>query len=131
MSQDFLRRKGVSTLIKIMSEFGSKEEQQSTLHHNERLEFLGDAIVELITTHHLFYLLPHMPEGVLASHRSKLVRNLNLGKAGGRLRINEFLLHLHGPDLSHEEGMNKAMANAFEALMAAIYLDSDIDQCDR
>lgn len=66
--------------MKIMAKFGSKEERQSTLHHNERLEFLGDAIVELLTSHHLFYMMPYAEEGVLASHRSKLVRNANLGK---------------------------------------------------
>lgn len=114
-----------------MAKFGSKEERQSTLHHNERLEFLGDAIVELLTSHHLFYMMPYAEEGVLASHRSKLVRNINLGQVGRRLQINKFLLHLHGPDLSQFDGMTKAMANAFEALMAAIYLDSDIDECDR
>ncbi|KAI6220040.1 Ribonuclease 3 [Aphelenchoides fujianensis] len=88
------RRKGINTLMKIMSCHGSKDERQSTLHHNERLEF------------------PRR-------------------RGGRKLRINEFLLYAHGVDLSVEEGMHKAMANAFEALMAAIYLDSNIDESDR
>ncbi|KAI6228849.1 Ribonuclease 3 [Aphelenchoides fujianensis] len=130
-SKEDSRRKGINTLMKIMSSHGSKDERQSTLHHNERLEFLGDAVVELVVSNHLFFMLPYAEEGVLASHRSRLVRNLNLGKAGRKLRINEFLLYAHGVDLSVEEGMHKAMANAFEALMAAIYLDSNIDESDR
>ncbi|KAI6211885.1 Ribonuclease 3 [Aphelenchoides besseyi] len=129
--QENNRRKGISTLMKIMSEHGMKSEQQSSLHHNERLEFLGDAIVELVVSNHLFFMMPYAEEGILALHRSKLVRNLNLARVGKKLGINKFLLHTHGVDLSNEDGMNRAMANAFEALMAAIYLDSEIDECDR
>jgi ribonuclease-3 len=79
--------------MRIMSKFGSKEERQSTLHHNERLEFLGDAIVELLTSHHLFFMMPYAEEGVLASHRSKLVRNANLGEFSTELFENTLIKH--------------------------------------
>lgn len=50
---------------------------------------------------------------------------------GQRLRMHKFLLRAHGPDLSKEEGMKKALANCFEALLASLYLDADLATSDR
>ncbi|CAD5220458.1 unnamed protein product [Bursaphelenchus okinawaensis] len=125
------KRKGIENLIETMALPGSNEEEESALGHNERLEFLGDAVVELVVTYHLFFLLPHVEEGVLAAMRSKFVRNLHLGAVGQRLNMHKFLLRAHGVEIMKEDGMKKDVANAFEALMAAVYLDSDVETCDR
>ena len=58
-------------LISIMSKFGKKRETESKVQHNERLEFLGDAVVEFITSVHLFYMFPDLEEGGLATYRYK------------------------------------------------------------
>ncbi|CAD5226926.1 unnamed protein product [Bursaphelenchus xylophilus] len=125
------KKKGIENLMETMAMPGCKQEEESALGHNERLEFLGDAVVELVTTYHLFFLLPHVEEGVLAALRSKFVRNLHLGMVGQRLEIHKYLLRGHGVEVCKEDGMKKDIANAFEALMAAIYLDSDVNTCDR
>uniref|UniRef100_A0A915D9G8 RNase III domain-containing protein n=1 Tax=Ditylenchus dipsaci TaxID=166011 RepID=A0A915D9G8_9BILA len=125
------RKRGISALMEIMSKQGSKKTEQSTVKHNERLEFFGDAVVEFITTVHLFYMFPELEEGGLATYRSSLVQNKHLASLAKKIHLHEFMLYAHGPDLCHESDLRHAMANAFEALMAAIMLDSDINVCDR
>ena len=63
------RKRGINMLISIMSKFGRKRETESKVQHNERLEFLGDAVVEFITSVHLFYMFPDLEEGGLATYR--------------------------------------------------------------
>lgn len=65
-------------LINIMSRFGKNQETESKVPHNERLEFLGDAVVEFITSVHLFYMFPDLEEGGLATYRGALVQNQHL-----------------------------------------------------
>lgn len=69
---------GFHTLMEIMSKLGSKKVEQSPLNHNERLEFLGDAVIEFITTIHLFFMFTELDEGGLATYRSTMVQNKNL-----------------------------------------------------
>lgn len=64
--------------MEIMSKLGSKRTEQSPLNHNERLEFLGDSVIEFLTTIHLFYMFPDLDEGALATYRSTMVQNKNL-----------------------------------------------------
>ncbi|OZC05079.1 hypothetical protein X798_07946 [Onchocerca flexuosa] len=125
------RKRGFNTLMEIMSKLGSKKAEQSPLNHNERLEFLGDAVIEFITTIHLFYMFNELDEGGLATYRSTMVQNKNLAVLAKKIGLDEFMLYAHGPDLCHESDLRHAMANAFEAMMAAIYLDAGIDECDR
>ena len=63
------RKRGINMLISIMSRFGKVEETESKVQHNERLEFLGDAVVEFISSVHLFYMFPDLEEGGLATFR--------------------------------------------------------------
>ena len=63
------RKRGINMLISIMSKFGKKRETESKVQHNERLEFLGDAVVEFITSVHLFFMFPDLEEGGLATYR--------------------------------------------------------------
>uniref|UniRef100_A0A1I7VXA0 Ribonuclease 3 n=1 Tax=Loa loa TaxID=7209 RepID=A0A1I7VXA0_LOALO len=125
------KKRGFHTLLEIMSKLGSKKAEQSPLNHNERLEFLGDAVIEFITTIHLFYMFSELDEGGLATYRSTMVQNKNLAVLAKKIGLDEFMLYAHGPDLCHESDLRHAMANAFEAMMAAIYLDAGIDECDR
>ncbi|VDK69958.1 unnamed protein product [Litomosoides sigmodontis] len=125
------KKRGFHTLMEIMSKLGSKKAEQSPLNHNERLEFLGDAVIEFITTIHLFYMFSDLDEGGLATYRSTMVQNKNLAVLAKKIGLDEFMLYAHGPDLCHESDLRHAMANAFEAMMAAIYLDAGIDECDR
>lgn len=125
------RKRGINTLISIMSRFGKEHETDSNITHNERLEFLGDAVVEFITSIHLFHLFPDLEEGGLATYRAAIVQNQHLAVLAKRLGLEKFMLYAHGSDLCHELELRHAMANCFEALMGALFLDSDIKTADK
>jgi len=91
--------------------------------HNERLEFLGDAVLELAVTEFLFEKYPDKPEGDLTAYRAALVNTQSISDAAGKLGMNEFLLLSRGE--SRDTGRARAiiLANAFEAMIGALYLD--------
>ena len=91
--------------------------------HNERLEFLGDAVLELVVTEFLYAKYPDRPEGDLTAYRAALVNTVSISDAASKLGINEFLLLSRGE--SRDTGRARAiiLANAFEALIGALYLD--------
>lgn len=125
------RKRGINTLINIMSRFGRREETMSSINHNERLEFLGDAVVEFLSSIHLFFMFPDLEEGGLATYRAALVQNQHLAVLAKKLELERFMLYAHGSDLCHDLELRHAMANCFEALMGALFLDSGINVADR
>ena len=92
------------------------------LDHNERLEFLGDAVLELVVTENLYKNLPN-PEGELTNLRSALVRGKMLSDIAGSLGINDYLYLSKGEASSEGKARQLILANTFEALIGAIYLD--------
>lgn len=100
------------------------ENRGTSLEHNERLEFLGDAVLELIVTDYLFKKYPGKPEGELTSFRSALVNSTALSAAAVKLGINEYLLLSRGESKDIGRARTYILANTFEALLGAIYLDS-------
>ncbi|ROT62179.1 drosha [Penaeus vannamei] len=124
------RKRGINTLINIMSRFGRNLETESKITHNERLEFLGDAVVEFLTSIHLFHLFPSLEEGGLATYRAAIVQNQHLAVLAEKLGLDQFMLYAHGSDLCHDFELRHAMANCFEALMGAIFLDTGIEEAD-
>lgn len=125
------RKRGINTLINIMSRFGKKSEMESNIMHNERLEFLGDAVVEFVSSIHLFNMFPDIEEGGLATFRAAIVQNQHLAVLAKTLKLDDFMLYAHGSDLCHDSELKHAMANCFEALMGALFLDGGIDIADR
>lgn len=92
------------------------------LTHNERLEFLGDAVLELIVTEYL-YKNYHNPEGELTNWRSSLVKGEMLSELAKKLYIDDYLYLSRGEQKSTGKARQLILANAFEALIGAIYLD--------
>ena len=90
---------------------------------NERLEFLGDAVLELVVTDYLFHHYPDKPEGELTNWRSALVKGKNLAKVARQIGLGEYLLLSHGEDLSGGREKEYILANTTEALIGAIHLD--------
>lgn len=125
------RKRGINTLFNIMSRFGCLEETMSNIQHNERLEFLGDAVVEFLTSIHLYFMFPDLEEGGLATYRAALVQNQHLAILAKKLQLDRFMLYAHGSDLCHDLELRHAMANCFEALMAALFLDSGLEIADK
>ena len=92
--------------------------------HNERLEFLGDAVLELATTDFLYKKFPAKPEGELTSYRAALVNTVSLAESAQALGINEYLLLSKGESKDTGRARDVILADAFEAIIGAIYLDS-------
>ncbi len=100
------------------------ETRERGLEHNERLEFLGDAVVELSTTDFLYKKYPKSDEGDLTSYRAALVNAVTLGNLGIEIGMEPFLLMSKGEAKDRgTKAREIILANAFEALVGAIYLD--------
>lgn len=92
--------------------------------HNERLEFLGDAVLELAATDFLFKKFPAKPEGELTAYRAALVNTVSLAESAQALGINDYLLLSKGEAKDTGRAREVILADAFEAIIGAIYLDS-------
>lgn len=98
------------------------EHKKSAKEHNERLEFLGDAVLELAVTDFLFNNYQE-PEGTLTSWRAALVRTESIGDAGDKLGYESLLRMSKGERQGSERARQQILANAFEAVIGAIYLE--------
>lgn len=99
------------------------EHREAKQDHNERLEFLGDAVLELVVTDYLFHKYPDKPEGELTAVRAALVNTVSLSESSSQLGLNEFLLMSRGEAKDTGRARQYILANAFEACIGAIYLD--------
>jgi ribonuclease III len=99
------------------------EHRDYTGNHNERLEFLGDAVLELATTDFLFKKFPAKSEGELTSYRAALVNTLSLAALGQALGVNDYLLLSKGESKDTGRAREVILADALEAIIGAIYLD--------
>ncbi|MDB4978995.1 MAG: Ribonuclease 3 [Candidatus Peribacteria bacterium] len=112
----------------------SSVKERAAYGNNERLEFLGDAVLELATTDHLFR-LSEKSEGELTNWRSALVQGEHLAEIAREIKLGEYLHMSRGEEAS--DGRNKAstLANALEALIGAIYMDQGFERarefCER
>lgn len=98
------------------------EHRKSVSEHNERLEFLGDAVLELVVTDFLFNTYQE-PEGILTSWRAALVRTESIGDAGQKLGYEPLVRMSRGEKQGSERARLQILANAFEALIGVIYLE--------
>lgn len=99
------------------------ENRASGLEHNERLEFLGDAVLELVITDFLYKEFPKKDEGELTSYRSALVNATTCSDIAIKLSVNEFMLLSKGESKDVGRARQYILANALEAIIGAIYLD--------
>ncbi|MEI7818519.1 MAG: ribonuclease III [bacterium] len=106
------------------------EHKKHDIAHNERLEFLGDAVLELVVTDHLFRNYPN-PEGDMTAWRSALVKTESLATVGDRLQLGQYLLMSRGEAKSGGRTREALIANMVEAIIGAIYLDKGYDEAAR
>jgi ribonuclease-3 len=99
------------------------EHREATWPHNERLEFLGDAVLELVVTDYLFNKYQDKPEGELTAVRAALVNTVSLAESSEQLGINKFLLMSKGESKDVGRARQYILANAFEACIGALYID--------
>jgi ribonuclease III len=99
------------------------ENPNSKLHHNERLEFLGDAVLELIVTKYLYNNYQKKSEGILTTWRAALVKGRNLTRVARELKLGELLKLSKGEEKSGGRKKGMILADCLEAVIGAIYLD--------
>lgn len=104
------------------------EHREATWDHNERLEFLGDAVLELVVTRFLYDKYPEKPEGELTAVRAALVNTVSLSAASENLKVNEYLLMSRGESKDTGRARAYILANAFEAFVGALYLDAEYER---
>ena len=102
-------------------------EVRGNTHSNERLEFLGDSVLSIIVADHLFSNYPNMPEGELTKLRASLVCEKSLCVFSRELGLGEYLLLGKGEDKNGGRERDSILADAFEAVLAAIYIDGGMD----
>ncbi len=95
--------------------------------HNERLEFLGDAVLELASSTYLYQHFPNLPEGVLTKSRASVVCEAALARRAGELHLGDYLLLGHGEAAGGGAKRPSILADAFESVIGAIYLDQGWD----
>ena len=99
------------------------ENRTANIGHNERLEFLGDAVLELVVTCFLYEKYPERTEGDLTAYRSALVNAVTLGALAEQLGMNDYLLLSRGEAKDRGRGRQVILANTMEAFIGALYLD--------
>lgn len=107
------------------------EHPRPGLRNNERLEFLGDAVLNMIVGHLLMDHYPDMPEGELSRLRANLVNERQLARVARGIHLGDFLCLGRGEDQSRGRQKKSILADALEAVIAAIYLDSGFDAAFR
>jgi len=103
------------------------ENKKAGLEHNERLEFLGDAVLELVVTSFLFRKYPDKNEGDLTSYRSALVNTTSLSKVALHIGVDKFLLLSKGESKDTGRARSIIHADTIEAIIGAIYIDKGYD----
>jgi ribonuclease III len=103
------------------------EHRNATQDHNERLEFLGDAVLELVVTDYLFRTYPDKPEGELTAIRAALVNTVSLSASAEALGVNQYLLMSKGEAKDEGRARQYILANVFEAFIGAMYLDQGFE----
>lgn len=107
------------------------ENNGTGLSHNERLEFLGDAVLEIIVTDFLFKKYPTYTEGELTALRSALVNAIIVSLIASEIGMNDYLLLSKGESKDNGKARQYILANTYEALIGAIYLDQGYDIAEK
>lgn len=107
------------------------ENPKTGMSHNERLEFLGDAVLELVVTDFLYKKYPSYTEGELTSLRSALVNAVIISEVATDIGMNDFLLLSKGEAKDKGKARQYILANTYEAYVGAVYLDQGYDVVDK
>lgn len=109
----------------------NEHREEASRGHNERLEFLGDAVLELATTRYLYDEYPTRTEGDLTAFRAALVNAVTLGDVAQHIGMNDYLYLSKGEEKDTGRARGILLANAFEALVGAVYIDQGYDAAQR
>jgi ribonuclease-3 len=119
----------ISLLERALTHRSYLNENRDIDKNNERLEFLGDAVLELIISKHLYENYPNHPEGDLTSFRSAIVRTESLAEASRELGYGKYLRLAKGEEETGGRDKDYILANTFEAVLGAIFIDQGLEPC--
>lgn len=123
--------KDISLLQNALTHSSYANEVRNGITSNERLEFLGDSVLSIIVSDYLFKNMPKIPEGELTKLRASLVCEKTLCSFSRELKIGEFLMLGKGEEKGGGRERNSILADAFEAVLAAVYLDGGIENAQK
>lgn len=115
-------------LLKTALTHSSYANENKMLSYNERLEFLGDSVLSIVVSDHLFKNYPHLPEGKLTKLRARIVCEISLSKTSRNIGLGHYLFLGNGEELTGGRDRPSILADALEALIASIYLDGGFEQ---
>lgn len=118
----------ISILEQALTHRSFVNESKETNEHNERLEFLGDAVLELVSTDFLFHKFPNKAEGVLTAYRAALVNTNTISDAATKLHFNDYLKLSKGESKDEGRARQYILADSFESVIGAIYIDQGYDK---
>ena len=121
----------INLLNKSLTHKSYANEISGSLKNNERFEFLGDSVLDLIVSEHMVKKFPQYAEGQLSKIRAAVVNENCLAGIAGAMGLGEYLLLGKGEDLSGGRGKNSILANAFEAVVGGIFSDSGLESAAR
>ncbi|MBQ7293692.1 MAG: ribonuclease III [Clostridia bacterium] len=124
----FKKEELISTALTHSSYSNELRAKKISINCNERLEFLGDSVLSIIVSEYLFIKNKYLPEGELTKLRAELVCEKALSKYAGEIELGEYMYLGHGEEKNNGRNRRSIIADAFEALLAAIYLDSGNDK---
>lgn len=119
--------KNRSLLFEALSHSSFANESKRRLNSNERLEFLGDSVLSVVVSDHIFEHYKHLPEGQLTKIRAALVCEESLYNFSKTIRLGEFLMIGKGEENTGGRKRPSILADAFEAVIAAVYLDGGME----
>lgn len=107
------------------------EHRDEGIESNERMEFLGDAVLELVSTEHLYKNHPNYDEGEMTNYRSALVKGKHLADIARELTLGDYLYLSKGEENAGGNSKSHILANTLEALIGAIYLDKGFEKIEK
>jgi ribonuclease III len=114
-------------LVQALTHPSFSSENRSTVGDNQRLEFLGDAVIQIVITSKIYHLFPELPEGELTKIRSALTKEGTLATFARNIQLGNYLFLGHGEKLNKGNERDSILCDAFESLIGAIYIDDNND----
>jgi ribonuclease III len=121
------KNKGLLSQALTHSSYAKRDRGNQSID-NERLEFFGDAVLKLIVSEYLYFKYPHLDEGGLTKKRAQIVSDRLLAELSMNLSVGDYMLFSQGEKGTGGSSRPSNLANAFEALLAAIYLDTGYEE---
>jgi ribonuclease-3 len=109
----------------------ANERKGQNINNNERLEFLGDSVLSIIISQYLFEKYKDLPEGELTKIRSKIVCEATLGECSTKIKLGNYMMFGRGEEMTGGRERTSILADAWEALIAAIYLDGGLEEAKK